>query len=263
MNIYIIFDINDTEVTDPNDHDKTMCKFLTIRDHIQFYKYDIFGISDTWLDESRQNDDLLIPSYCKPIRRDVSRHHCGIMVYASKHLPAKRRYDIEPVDTEIICVEVQAGNGKILVCNCSRAPRHDVVDFFASTSDIITINGNEFDHIVFLGDMNGRNSLFWNQDIANTEGRALLASFIQHEFDHFIHEPTRIVENCVSCINLMFTKNPFVFRTVGTHDKIVDICDDCPIYANLNYTYKKPECYKRWVWNFKNGDLEKYQKFDS
>ncbi len=52
----------------------------------------------------------------------------------------------------------------------------------------------------------------------------------------------------------MFTNNPFVFQTVGTRDKIVDICDHCPIYANLNYTYKKSGCYKRWIWNFKNVD---------
>ncbi len=177
------------------------------------------------------------------------------MVYVSKDLLAKRRYDIERADSEIISIEVQAGNGKILVCNCYRAPHHDVVDFCASTSDIITNCGNGFDHIVFLCDINGTNSLFWNQDITNNEGRALFTSF----FENLIHEPTRIVENCESCIDLMFTNNPFVFRTVGTHDKIVDICDHCPIYANLNYTYKKPECYKTWVWNFKNGDLEKYR----
>ncbi len=169
------------------------------------------------------------------------------MVYVSKHLPAKRRCNTESADSEIICIEVQAGNGKIVVCNCYRAPHHDVVDLCASTSDIITIYGNEFDHIVFLGDMNGRKSLFWNHDITNTEGRALLASFKQHEFDNLIHEPTRIVENCESCIDFMFTNNPFVFCTLGSRGKIVDICDHCPIYANVNYTYTKHEYYKRWV----------------
>ncbi len=107
-----------------------------------------------------QDDDLLIPNYCKPIRHDVSCHHCGVMVYVTKDLPAKRRCDIEPAHSEIMCIEVQAGNGKILVCNCYRASHHDVVDVCASTSDVIKNFGNEFDHIVFLGDMNGTNSLF-------------------------------------------------------------------------------------------------------
>ncbi len=35
--------------------------------------------------------------------------------------------------------------------------------------------------------MKGRNSLFWNPDITNTECRALLASFKQHGFDNLIH----------------------------------------------------------------------------
>ncbi len=92
----------------------------------------------------------------------------------SKDLPAKRRCHIEPADSEIICIEVQAGNGKILVCNCYRAPHHDVVDLCASTSDIITNIGKEFDHIVFLCDMNGTNSLLWNQDITSQKAEPYL-----------------------------------------------------------------------------------------
>ncbi len=68
-----------------------MCKFLPIRDHIQFYKYDICGISETWLDESIQDDDLLIPSYCKPIQLDESSHQCGGMVYVSKDFKYKKK----------------------------------------------------------------------------------------------------------------------------------------------------------------------------
>lgn len=107
--------------------------------------------------------------------------------------------------------------------------------------------------------MNARNTLFWNQDTTNTEGRALNAIFQTYNYDEMIHEPTRIVGNTKSCIDLMFTNNPFLFTEIGTRDKIVEICDHHPIFATLKYTLKKPKCYSRWVWDFKRGDFEKFR----
>ena len=234
-----------------------MSKFVMVKNHILNYKYDMFGISETWLDNSIPDKDLEIPGYCKPARRDVSRRQCGVMVYVSKNLPAVRRTDIEPSDAEIICYSIQACSSKILVCNCYRAPHHDVVDFCDVTGRIVEDYGSEFDEIVFMGDMNGRNELFWSEDRTNTDGRILYAAFKSYDFDNLIHKPTRIVGDTRSCIDLLFTNNPFVFSGVGVHDKIVDICDHCPIYATLHYQYRKPECFKRWVWNFKNADYDR------
>ena len=247
------------KVSDPNDLNKSLSKFILVRNHVQFYHYDVFGISETWLDESIPDADLLIPGYRRPFRRDVSRHQCGVLVYVSENIPAKRRKDIEPHDAEIICIEVQTGPKKILISNCYRAPHHDSVDFCSSISDIITNNVNSYDDMIFLGDMNGRNTLFWGDDITNTDGRILQAFFHQYDFGNMIHEPTRIVENHMSCIDLIFTNSPFIFTEVGTRDKIVDICDHCPVYGKLLYDYKKSQPYKRSVWNFKNGDYDKFR----
>ncbi len=247
------------KIDDPSNPSMKICKFSLVKNHILYYNYDIFGISETWLDSTVLDSDLSIPGYWTPFRRDVSRHQCGTMVYVSKTLPAKRRLDIEPKDAEIVCVEVQVAGRKILVNNCYRAPHFDVVDFCSAATGVIDDYSNEFEEIIFLGDMNGRNVLFWNGDKTNTEGRALYASFNSLGFDNMIHEPTRIVGDTKSCIDLLFTNNPFMFSKIGVREKIVEICDHCPIFATMEYNYARPQCYKRWVWNFDKGDYDKFR----
>ena len=246
-------------INDPNDTNHHISKFELVRNHILHYKYNIFGISETWLDNSVQTK-FSIDGYHDPIRKDFNRHQRGIMVYISKSTPAVRREDLEPANSESICVELQLRNKKVLVVNCYRVQDYDVVDFCADTDSIIDSASEEFDEIVFLGDMNARNELFWNQDLTNTEGRALYSSFNALGFVQMIHEPTRIVGNTRSCIDLIFANNPFTFSEVGTHDKIAEICDHHPIYAILNYSIQKPKSFKRWVWNFKNGDFDKFRQ---
>jgi hypothetical protein len=51
------------------------------------YSYDIMGITESWLDATIDNNDLTIPGYLPPIRRDRNRHGGGVMVYLSDKLP--------------------------------------------------------------------------------------------------------------------------------------------------------------------------------
>ena len=246
-------------VKDPNDPSIQVKKFVHVKNHVLFYKYDLFGISESWLDNSIDNDDLVIPGYFPPIRRDISRHQQGTMVYLSKSLPAQRRENLEPQDSEIICVEIQVGVRKILVCNCYRPPHKDVIDFCSDIDDIIASASNSYDEIIFIGDVNGRNTLFWNGDITNTEGRILNSIFESNNFEEMIHEPTRIVGETKSCIDLIFTRNPFVFSEVGTREKIVPICDHLPVYGYLSHKVHRPKAFKRFVWNFDRADYDRFR----
>ena len=87
-------------VSDPYDCTKRVCKFELIKNHILYYQYDIFGISETWLDD-KIDMDLNIPGYHLPVRRDFNRHQRGLMVYISQTLCASRRSDLEPRNEEI------------------------------------------------------------------------------------------------------------------------------------------------------------------
>ena len=134
-----------------------------------------------------------------------------------------------------------------------------MLDFCAILSTLVEENITEFKEIVFLGDINGRHSIFWNGDVTNTDGRQLQTFFLQYGFKNVIHEPTRISGHSRSCIDLIFSNSKLLIRGAGVRDKIVDVCDHCPIYASIRCNVKKPKAYKRWVWNFNRGNFDYFR----
>ena len=58
------------QVNDPSNQACKVCKFELLKNHVLHYEYDIFGVSETWLDDSISSSDLIIPGYLPPIRRD-------------------------------------------------------------------------------------------------------------------------------------------------------------------------------------------------
>ena len=61
---------------------------------------DIFGISETWLDNSIPDDQILLPGFLPPIRKDRRRDGAGVTVYTSETVAAKRCPLIEPTSGE-------------------------------------------------------------------------------------------------------------------------------------------------------------------
>ena len=68
---------------------------------------DIFGISETWLDNSITDDQILLPGFLQPIRKDRRRDGGGVAVYISENVAAERCPLIEPTSGEYICIEVE------------------------------------------------------------------------------------------------------------------------------------------------------------
>ena len=246
------------QVNDPSDLTKKVCKFELLKNHVLYYEYDIFGVSETWLDDSVSSSELLIPGYLPPIRRDISRHQGGSLVYISENIPARRRSDIEPLGSEIICCEVQINKLKLLICVCYRAPHFDVIDFTSDINDIIDAGTLNFHSVIFIGDFNARNAQFWSNDRSTAEGRVLFNIFHSQNYTQLIYEPTRVVSNCSSCIDLIFMNNQSIISNAGVRSQIGN-CDHCPIFISLNKIITKPKSFKRWVWDLKRGDFNKFR----
>jgi len=246
-----------SQVTDPNHESKKICKFDLVKHHILNYKYDIFGISETWLDENNKVD-LNITGYLH-FRKDYNRNQRGIMVYVSQTLPARRREDLEPPSSEIIAVEIQVSKCKLLICNCYRVQSYSITDFCNDIHTLLEMATPDFNGVVIMGDMNARNSAFWCDDVTNTEGRALLTAMSNEGLNELIHEPTRIVGDRMSCLDLVFTTSLDFITEAGVRSKIIEVCDHCPIYASLKFQKNAPRAYKRWVWDFKRGSYDAFR----
>ena len=68
-------------------------------------------LTETWLNESIINQDLMLNNFQVPFRRDrVGDSHGGILVYVKDGIPCKRRTDLELINIECILVEVNVRN---------------------------------------------------------------------------------------------------------------------------------------------------------
>lgn len=242
-----------------NNLNTPLIKMDLLKAEMTAQNYNILGISETWLDNTFDENKLLVEGYQRPIRRDNTSHSCGSMLYIANNTPATRKIHLEPTDSEIICVELQIKKIKVLVCSCYRPQHRDIIDFCYDIETILDNGSDTYQSYVFIGDMNARNKYFWDKDLTNTEGRALKAFFDQHNFSQLINEATRVQNGAESCIDLLFTNTPSLFTSTGTRPKVYDTCDHKPIFATLKGSFPKQHAFERWVWNYDQGDMIKFQ----
>ncbi len=82
-----------------------LTKFEMVKNHILQHDYDIFGMSETWLDHNDPENNIFIDGYSKPIRRNNNHHQVGFLVYLSNSVPANHIDDLEPPNSEIIAID--------------------------------------------------------------------------------------------------------------------------------------------------------------
>ena len=106
----------------------------------------------------------------------------------------------------------------------SRSLSQDNIEFesFLSGFDELlskTASSNSLFTII-LGDFNVRSSTWWKEDKTTTEGTHLEALTSLHNFDQLLSEPTHILSNSNSCIDLIFTNQPNLVVNCGTHSTL-------------------------------------------
>ncbi len=241
-----------------NDCEINVNKFDEFEAFAMYNRYDIMLVSETWLGEVIGNDIITVQGYLPPYRRDRNRHGGGLAVYISDSVPASRKIDLEAQTIENICIEVGLGAEKILVCSSYRPPNTSIIDFLAGIQSVFENCTNHYTNILILGDMNSKHSDWYSLDKTNYEGKMVKAFFESNGFDQLINDPTHFSTYTESCIDLMFTNNPFIIQDSGVTLPFAN-CDHAPIYCKLNILYKKRMSYDRHVWDFKRADFDKFR----
>ena len=89
------------------------------------------------------------------------------------------------------------------------SPSQDNIEFKNFLSDfddlLCKIVSSNYLFAIILGDFNARSLTWWKEDKTTTEGTHLEALKSLHNLDQFISEPTHILSNSSSCIDLIFT----------------------------------------------------------
>ena len=109
---------------------------------------------------------------------------------------------------------------------------------------------NQKDSII-MGDFNARSSNWHKYDTSNNEGVQIdSVTWIHHGLEQLIYNPTQILSNSSSCIDLIFTNQPNLVIDSGTHPSLHPNCHHQIIHCKINLQVEYPPPYQRHVWNY-------------
>ncbi len=243
----------------PRSHHIRPPKLTEIETLVKSESIDILCLSETWLNANYSDNDVAIADMPLIYRRDRGSRGGGVQIYASSGIVTKRLQNIEPTESEIICIGIQLPSPQdkhILLSQCYRPDDRDMVEF---ASDLLEIyeysNRNKYFLNLFIGDFNGKHSNWFTKDVTNAEGR-ILQSFIDNvNCTQLINFPTRFRGASMSCLDLLICNRDRLISNIHNSSPIGK-SDHSPIIFELKSNYPKNITITRNIWNFKKGDFE-------
>ena len=127
------------------------------------------------------------------------------------------------------------------VCNfisLYRSPNqsHDIFETFFDNFElnVDTIANKNPYLIVILGDFNAKSSNWYKHDKTTYEGSKIEAITSQFGLKQLIQEPTHILSNSSSCIDLVFTSQPNLVMESTVHSSLHENCHHQLVHAKFN-----------------------------
>ena len=174
-------------------------------------KFDTGCISETYLNSSVNENLLLIPSY-HLLRADHpdNLRKDDVCLYYKEHLSLMQ---IEiPYFFQCILCELTIQNKVGYIAVIHRSPSESVNefdDFLVNFEKLLNqISQLKSSFLVILGDFNARSRSWWCEDITYHEGIQLESLTISCGLYQLISDPTHLLRNSSSCIDLIFTDQP-------------------------------------------------------
>ena len=122
------------------------------------------------------------------------------------------------------------------------------------------INSCKPDFKIILRDFNARSKSWWQYDVTSSEGTKIDDLTSYHGLHQLISQPTHILANSSSCIDLIFTDQPNLVTDCGIHPSLHPNCHHQIIYCKLNLKIVYPPPYRRLVWDFKRASIDSIRK---
>ena len=109
--------------------------------------------------------------------------------------------------------------------------------------------------IIFAGNFNGRCKQWWPEGNENHQGIALDEFIEGNALFQLIDQPTHILENSKSCIDLIITTQSSLFVESGVHLSLFKGCHHEIIFGKVAVSVSHPPPYKRRMWDYKAADV--------
>ena len=158
--------------------------------------------------------------------------------------------------SESLACEIVIGKKKENMITLCRFPSQNQGEFehFLLSLDNLLGNIRNQDPVftILLGDFNPRSKYWWVHNITNNEGTQIESISSLYGFSQLILEPTYILQNSSSCIDLIFTDQPILVINSEVKPSLYENCNRKMVYA---------PSYQRLVWDYKNANASSIQKF--
>ena len=168
----------------------------------------------------------------------------GFACIFKENLPIKRRADLETLCVEGIVTEITLRHKKIFFVGLYRPhgmSSDDFVLFMQRLELLLDYMRDEKPHcIIFTGDFNCRSQQWWPGDIENEEGVALDEFIESNNLTQVIDQPTHIINESRSCIDLIITDQPNILVDYGVHPSLYKTCHHEITYGKINLSALHP-----------------------
>ena len=111
-----------------------------------------------------------------------------------------------------------------------------------------------------IGDFNAKSSNWYLNDVTSFEGSQIEFLASQFAMSQVINEPTYILDNSKSCIDLIFTSQPNMIMDCGVHPSLHSNCHHQIIYTKFDLKVFYPPPYVRTVWYFSRANSDHIKK---
>ena len=225
------------------------------------HNFDLICISETFLDSSFSSDDpsLSLKGYdiCRS-DHPTNKKRGGVCIYYKKSLA----FNLLTLGnlTECLVCEITFNNKKCFVISIYRSPSQNVEEFAIFIHELehiintISIPGNP-NPIIIIGDFNAKLSTWNPSDPDSQEGIELASMTSLYGLTQMITDPTHILPNSSSCIDLLFTNQPNLISKKGIYSSLHPNCHHQIIYAEINFKICFPPPYERHIWHYNRANI--------
>ena len=221
--------------------------------------YDLMGIVETHLDSTVDEDRLALDGYTfhkENHPQDVKRG--GVGLYVKDSLPSKNRPDLVTFPECIVC-EVQLNKKKYFFVVIYRSPGQTQSEFdnFIINFELLVskVRAENPFGIIIMGDFNCRSTQWWENDIENNEGKLFEPVTSDLGLHQMISEPTHLMGDSKSCIDLILTDQPNLIIESGVHQSLHEHCHHQIVHGKLSVSNIALPSYTRKIWYYDKADF--------
>jgi hypothetical protein len=159
-----------------------------------------------------------------------------------------------------IVTELTFGRKKIIftVVYCRFGQTIEQFDNFIEKFQELTsaINSEHPYTSIYVGDFNAHNASWWAEGTTDHAGTELEQLFTSKGLYQLVKQPTFMINNSASCIDLVVTSQPNIFLQCEVHPSIHGNCHHQINFAKISINNPPPKPYKRRLWHYSRANTD-------